>query len=68
MGDFKSAFVETVKTILKLRSTLCQGLKLLENFLIIEILEHDQFDTCVHNDMNTCVFCISVKTQKMWAE
>lgn len=55
------------RKVLKLRSGLCQGLKLLENCLIIEILEYDQFDTCVHNDMNMCAFCISEITQKLWA-
>lgn len=55
------------KKVLKLRSGLCQGLKLLENFLIIEILECDQFDTCVHNDMSMFAFCSSVIAQKMWA-
>lgn len=40
---------------LKLRSGLCQGLKLLENFLIIQVLEDNQFDTCVYNDAEMCV-------------
>lgn len=34
--------------------------------MIIDILECDQFDTCVYNGMNMCVFCISVIIQKMW--